>query len=63
MCGVFRWVFFGEWPEGESTEAIGVEYRCASVGIGEGCRRIVGIGVVTSSLAAQQRLGFLRDFG
>ena len=23
MCGVVRWVFFGEWPEGESTEAIG----------------------------------------
>ena len=31
--------------------------------IGEGCRRIVGIGVVTSSLAAQRRLGFSRDFG
>ena len=58
-----RWIFFGEWPEGEATEAIGVEYRCASVGIGEGCRRIVGIGVVTSPLAAQRRLGFSRDFG
>ena len=58
-----RWVFFGEWSEGESTEAIGVEYRCASVEIGEGCRRIIGIGVVTSSLAAQRRLRFSRDFG
>ena len=57
-CGVVHWVFFGEWLKGESTEAIGVGYHCVSVGIGEGCRRTIGIGVVTSAAAAQQRLGF-----
>ena len=62
-CRVVRWAFFGEWPEGESTEAISVEYRCVSIGLGEGCRRTIGIGVVTSSAAAQQRLGFSPDFG
>ena len=34
-----------------------------SVGIGEGCHRIVGIGAVTTLLAAQQRLGFCKVAG